>query len=667
MKTRLYIVIVSLYFCAVNYLFAQKPDTTYYSVVKGGAISGIQKTWRGNNEIHFFYSYNDRGRGDSLYEDIQTDAQGMILKSATYGVDYFKKPYHASFEVKGDSATAVTNEDVKAKLYKNEFYAGTQAPGSIELMMKAASSFPGNKIPLFAGDTFEVRMLHEMVVGTKDRPLSLLLAETYFGINFPPVFFWLDKDMNFFASVSEWFSTIQQGYESLNAALLEIQEKQALSYYTQQMLSLSEKIPEIFAINHVRVYDSENAKMMNDMTVVITDGKVTRLGSTAGILIPESTTVIDGNGKTLLPGLWDMHGHYAKEEGLFYLAGGVTHIRDMGNGNSILVTKDALRKNQMLGPDINYLSGFIDKAGPFQGPTGAIIHSLDEGISAVDEYAKNGYSQIKLYSSIEPSWVKPLAEEAHAKGMRVAGHIPSFMTAAQAVKDGYDEITHMNMVMLNFLGDTIDTRTPRRFSMVGDYAKNIDVNGKEANEFIQLLKQKKTTLDPTMNVFNGMFRVFPGDTDAAYKPIIGWMPADQRENIRVSSGFGSEAQRSNYTASFKNMLKMLKRLYDEGILIVSGTDGGEAIALEHELELYIEAGIPPLKTLQTATWNAAKDCKLQGSYGSIAVGREADMILVDGNPGQNISDIRRVEWVIKNNYRYSPKKLYGSIGWTYYY
>ena len=115
------------------------------------------------------------------------------------------------------------------------------------------------------------------------------------------------------------------------------------------------------------------------------------------------------------------------------------------------------------------------------------------------------------------------------------------------------------------------------------------------------------------------------------------------------------------------LMKMLKKLYDNHILIVSGTDGGEAFALAHELELYVQAGIPPLNALQTSTWNAAKDCNLQNQYGTIAEGRSADMILVDGNPGIHISDIRKVEWVIKNNRRFNPKELFASLGWSYYY
>ena len=112
---------------------------------------------------------------------------------------------------------------------------------------------------------------------------------------------------------------------------------------------------------------------------------------------------------------------------------------------------------------------------------------------------------------------------------------------------------------------------------------------------------------------------------------------------------------------------MLKLLYDNGILLVAGTDGGEAIALHHELEIYVQSGIPANEALKIATYNAAVDCGLQNRYGEILPGRDADLILIDGNPAQNISDVRRVEWVIKNDKMYSPKQLLASQGWKYYY
>ncbi|HEY2726574.1 MAG TPA: amidohydrolase family protein, partial [Parafilimonas sp.] len=138
-------------------------------------------------------------------------------------------------------------------------------------------------------------------------------------------------------------------------------------------------------------------------------------------------------------------------------------------------------------------------------------------------------------------------------------------------------------------------------------------------------------------------------------------------NLAIQTPFGSDEQKPNYKAAFVNMLKMQKLLYDNGILLVAGTDGGEANALHHELELYVQAGIPANEVLKIATYNAALDCNLQNKYGSVLQGRGADFILIDGDPTTNISTIRKIYLVIKNDRMYQPKQLLASQGWKYYY
>ena len=170
-----------------------------------------------------------------------------------------------------------------------------------------------------------------------------------------------------------------------------------------------------------------------------------------------------------------------------------------------------------------------------------------------------------------------------------------------------------------------------------------------------------------MNVWQEMFDEFKGDTSHYLKPVISWLPETYLANLAIQTPFGNAAQQPAYKAAFINMMKMLKLLYDNGILLVAGTDGGQALALHHELELYVQAGIPPNEVLKIATYNAALDCNLQNKYGQIAKGREADIILIDGDPTADISTIRRVALVIKNNRIYIPKQLLQSQGWKYYY
>lgn len=646
-------------------LFAQ--DTVRYSVVQGKDIKGIQKIWRnGEHEYHYFFQYNDRGRGDSIFESVTTNTKGIINGLKVEGVDYYRNPYNEHFSVEGDSLVSVVNDQRTAKKNTGELYVNFNAPGVIEPVIKALLKQPAYTSEAFSGGKVRIVPLHTVNLDYKDSAIHLLLAELYFGENAPPAFIWLNNRQEFFASVADWFSVIQEGYEMLNNQLLDLQDKQALVYYGGQVKSLSTELPNALALTHVRLFDAEHATMLDDMTVLVINGKIANIAQSSSMKIPKMYKEIDAKNKTLMPGLWDMHGHYDKSEGLNYLAGGVTHLRDMGNSDRLLMVRDAIRNNELLGPDISYMSGFIDQAGPFQGPTGAIVKSLPEAIDAVDHYAKLGYQQIKLYSSLDTAWVAPVAAEAHKLGLRVAGHIPSFMTAADAVRDGYDEITHMNMVMLNFLGDTIDTRSRGRFYAVGQRSGSIDLNGKAVNDFLDMLAQKNISLDPTMNVFAEMFTLYPGDTNASIKPIISWMPENERQDLATQTSFAPTDQKETYLASFKQMMTLLKKIYDRHILIVSGTDGGDAFALEHELELYVQAGIPALNALQAATYNPAKDCNLLQQYGMIKKGYAADMILIDGNPAENISDIRRVEWVIKNNRMYDPKQLFAYRGWSYY-
>ena len=655
-------------FILVSKLLSANPDTLYYSSVKSGEINGRQLMWmNGDREYHFFYQFNDRGRGDSIYATVNTNDSDLIAGVEISGVDYFKNPYSEKYTVGKDSVRSNVNDETKVKPFRHELYAGSMAPGMIEPQIRYLLRQKDLQATSSTGGVIRVLPLHEKIFSMHGDVQRLYLCEMYYGENSPPYFIWLDSDKHFFASVSDWFSTIRRGSEVLTDTLIRLQENQSKDYYAKQMQSLSDVLPDELAFIHVRLYDSENATVLENQTVLIRQGKIVLTGLTGKLKFSPTTKVIDATGKTILPGLWDMHTHYQKESGLSYLAGGVTHVRDMGNSSRVMEMKSAIEENKLLGPDISFLSGFIDQAGPFQGPTGAIIKSLDEGINAVDGFAKKGYGQIKLYSSIDPKWVAPLAKEAHRLNMRMCGHIPAFMLAQDAIRDGYDEITHINMVMLNFLGDTLDTRSRNRFLVPGDHSKDLDLESKPVTDFLALMKEKHTALDPTMNVFAGMYALAPGDTDASLKPVLSWMPADQRENAVVQTSMGGVEKRVAYRESFGKMMLMLKKIYDNGNLIVSGTDGGDAIALHHELEIYVEAGIPPLKALQCATYNAALDCNLLSKYGTISPGKPADFIIVDGKPDLNISDVRRVERVIKNNRIYFPKKLYNFNGWGYYY
>ena len=226
-------------------------------------------------------------------------------------------------------------------------------------------------------------------------------------------------------------------------------------------------------------------------------------------------------------------------------------------------------------------------------------------------HAQRGYPQIKLYNSFHKDWVKETTAYAHRRGLRVSGHVPAFMRAEEVVQLGYDEIQHINQVMLNFFvrpGD--DTRTLLRFYLVAEKAGTLDLASPPVQRFISLLKRRGTVID----------------------------------------------------RSYDKLLEMVVRLYKAGIPLVAGTDALPGFALHRELELYVKAGIPATEALKIATWNGAKYTRTLDRLGSITPGKLADLVLVDGDPTTNITDLRRINLVMKEGVIYYPSEIHEALG-----
>jgi hypothetical protein len=311
------------------------------------------------------------------------------------------------------------------------------------------------------------------------------------------------------------------------------------------------------------------------------------------------------------------------------------------------------------------LAGFIDGPGPYQAPVKVLASTPEEARQWVDRYADLGYVQIKIYSSVKPDLVPVIIEEAHKRGLRVSGHIPSGMIAEQFVREGADEIQHMNFIFLNLMPDVKDTRTPARFIEPGKRAAGLDLNSQPVNDFIALLKQHHTVVDPTMAIWEATYVDRPGEVAKMDEWMFDRLPVQAQRSAK-SGGEALAIPDSEtdklYRASYANMVRMVKKLYDSGVQLVAGTDLGSGYALHRELEIYNQAGIPAPEVLRMATFEAAKVMSKENQLGSIAPGKYADLILVNGDPTKNISDIRRIDTVIKNGEIYRPSEMYSAFG-----
>lgn len=648
--------------------FAQATDSTRYVILSAGKIAGKMIAWSdGQGKIHYKYEYNDRGRGPKLQVDMQIE-NGQVVSRRVTGVDYFKGAVDETYELKDGIAKWRNKiENDQRNVTGPVIYSPLQGvPGEMEWDLKQLLKQKGHVHELDMLPTGKLRAVHvkshKALVNTFEEELELY---AFSGFGGPPALVWFTPNKSFFASISGWMSTIKLGYEFLVPELKKLQDAMDEEYYARQEDELTHRNEISVAFTNVSVFDSKSGKVLTDQSVVVESGKIVQVGKARSVSVPTKARVIDGKGKMLLPGLWDNHAHYQIDQGLYHLAGGVTNIKDMANELNLPDMKKKVDGDILLGPEISLMSGFIDFAGPYAGPTGKIVKTMEEGIAAVNYYADHGYQQVKLYSSIPVDWVKPLAAEAHRRGMKVVGHIPSFMTAERAVNDGYDEIIHMNMIMLNFMGDTVDTRSMGRFIKVAERAKDINLNSPEVKRFIKLLKDKKVVVDPTMAIFEGMFTNEPGKLAAGYEPVLNMLPPAFRRGLYTGGLPTIQGHETQYKASFDNMMKMLKLLHVNGIPFVPGTDDFPGFALHRELELYAKAGVPNKEVLQKATIVSARLAGKESEVGSIEVGKKANLVLVQGDPVKNISDIRKVEFTLKGGHLYDARLLYAAYGFGF--
>jgi hypothetical protein len=291
------------------------------------------------------------------------------------------------------------------------------------------------------------------------------------------------------------------------------------------------------------------------------------------------------------------------------------------------------------------------------------VDTAEEAIKDVDWYADHGYGQIKIYSSIKPELMPIIADHAHARGLRVSGHVPAFMSARMFVDGGADEIQHLNFIFLNFLFDTVkETRNRDRFIKVAEHAHEFTPDKPQVQEFIAFLKAHHTVLDPTVGVFEGLFAGDPAAVTPGLEKIAPRFPAQIRRNMLSGALQPPDGQKAAYAEALPSMLKLLKALHDAGVTIIPGTDGLPGYMLHHELELYVRAGIAPAEVLRMATLTSAQVIGVDGNRGVIAPGKLADMALVDGDPTKDITDIEKVDTTIKGGKVYDSAKLEQALG-----
>ncbi|HEY1895326.1 MAG TPA: amidohydrolase family protein [Terracidiphilus sp.] len=639
------------------------PQTLRLSIFTAGQKAGAEvDTFGAGGKLTCTFEFNDRGRGPKIEARYLLGSNGMPTRTDIAGVDYLKATVDEHFNVEHGQATwKSTAEEGHAPA--GSFYLSINSP-SVENALQARTLLKAGAAGVKLFPAGEAQIEKQTDVTLQDHGESVHVTEyAITGLATTPIPIWLDDQLNFFAQPGTWFAVLREGWESTNARLYALTMQSDSDRYKRLALELTQHVSQPIAFEHVRLFDSIHASMREDQTVVVTGDRIVAVGPAASVQVPENAERLDGRGKTLLPGLFDMHVHLAPADGILHIASGVTSVRDMGNDiDDLGKMQREWQEGTAIGPRVSK-AGLIDGRDPMQSPTGIFVSTQEEANAAVNRYADLGYIQTKVYSSLNPTLLPGIVQVSHQRGMRVSGHVPNGITASRFVAEGADEIQHINFIFLNFLADKVkDTRTPERFTAVGQYAAGLDLESKPVNDFIDLLLQHHTTVDVTLVAFEGMFTGRPKQASPDFAPVLDRLPAQVQRGAFTGGLPVTPANDQTYLDSWAAMLKMTKRMYDAGVPILAGTDSMAGLMLHRELELEVKAGIPATKALQNATFVAATVLKQQDRLGSIEPGKLADLVLIEGDPGSNVSDIRRCRIVIKNGAIFDSAKLYAAEG-----
>jgi imidazolonepropionase-like amidohydrolase len=657
----------------------------HYSLLLMGTLAGQEAVWTASDgTLHIFFQFNDRGRGPKTTSILKLDSNGLPISESITGNDYLKSPVDENYSL--DAGTARwknTAEQGEKKISAPAYYSAINGgPSEITLLAHAALLHDkkkiSGKIPLLPEGEAHVQRMTELDVEVAGKIKHVALYAIT-GLDFSPTYVWLAdqgcekcrflaKDDKFFATVDDWGSLVPEGWESAVKPLLAAQDKVKQSRSADLATKLAHyPNPHAILFLHANVFDAGSATVLPDQDVLIRGDRIDSVtpdwSAPKGGAVP-APEIIDATNKTLLPGLWDMHAHVGDNDGLLNLAAGVTSVRDLANDtDSLLARRQRIADGKEIGTRI-VLAGIIDGNDAFHGPTKVLVSTEAEARAAVDNYKKLGYVQIKIYSSVPPALVPAIIDEAHKNGLRVSGHIPAGMTAAQCVELGYDEIQHINFLVLNFFPEIKNTNTIARLTKPGEVAAGLDLTSPPVQSFIKLLQGHHTKLDLTLSVFEDQYMAGPGHISPGFLPVANRLPAQVRRGLLTAGMTPPKGMEDTYRKSFAKMIDFTGLLYRSGLDIEAGTDNMAGFALHRELELDVQAGIPAAKVLQNATLNAARIMSLDKDLGSIAPGKLADVILVDGDPTKNISDIRKTVVVVKDGVLYNPAELYTELGVT---
>lgn len=641
-------------------------DAVHYVVVSDAGKHGDMWRWTlPDGRIAYRHSQSLRGWISEVDQVVKLGGDGLPETMESRGITP-NGDAAETFAIADGKASWKSTADSGTSDIRGYYFATSGVPLSNGLLIEKLVAAGADGVPLLPSGRASVAVGPSMVVKGPAGPRTVRLAFVR-GILSTPYPVWIDEQNRYFGDAG-WMSVLPAGYESNAKAMRDLQEAttaEQVKDIARSFLNPEAKAPVLF--DNVRLFDADKGVFVDNQAVLAADGRIKAIVPAGSMVPPPNTRLIDGRGKTLVPGIWDAHMHIGDDwDVLANMANGMTSFRSPGTmiDRAHSVLKRRASGDLLMGEP--FISVLVDKKDPLAAQGAITVTSEAETIAAVRRIKDAGMWGVKFYTSMNPAWIAPGAAEAEKLGLHVSGHVPATMRPIEAVRAGYDELTHLNFVVMQAMPkEVVDkANTAERIEGPARFTKDVDWNSPENRAFVAELKQRGTIVDPTIGIFEQALTMDGGTPAPAYAPYVGIIsPALDRYFKSGGHPLVAGFTRDDYRKSYAKMVELVGVLHRAGVPIVAGTDGF-GIELVRELEIYQQAGMSPAEALQAATIVPARVVGADTRTGSIAVGKEADLVLVDGDPSKELGALRRVVIVVSDGYVMDADKLRAAAGYS---
>jgi imidazolonepropionase-like amidohydrolase len=614
-------------------------DTVRYVVMNHGRTAGEMTVARRGDTLEVRYGHIDRNRGRWLFGRYVTDAGGAVVGGAggPMSRDWVVGEAQEGFGVgapereAGAGAGAGPRQNGGAVASDAPFLRRFRTPFEDARLARLLLDRPQPSLTFGDGDQVRAEVVAEVDAATASGDITARFVTLRWGPGTPSGV-WIDERGELVATEVGWFITVRpdavDALPALRAAETEYRDREAEVFARR----LAPPPTDALLIRGARLFDSETGRVLPDRSVLIEGERITAVGADHDITRPAGARVIEARGRTLMPGMWDMHSHSgltSQNAGApLQLANGLTTVRDLAADLDVAVSlRDRAERGSILSPR-QVLAGFIEGPGLWAGPTDVLARTEGEARRVVARYDSLGYRQIKLYNLVHPDLLPAIADEAQRRGMRLSGHVLRGLSIEAAVRLGYDEINHAAFLFSDFFPDSLFLPEMRPYSGVAAaVAPEFDVDGPEMGALIDFLARHDVVMDGTFNIWMGGREILEGEASASAR------------------AYG----------------RLLARLHEAGVVLVPGTDNFSGSTYLTELLLYEHAGVPAPEVLRLATLVPAQVMGDDDDYGSITAGKVADLVLVDGNPDEQIADLEHIDLVVRAGRTYEPDAIRAAL------